>query len=414
MPSLGDLARYGLADVAAVIPSCILDQPAVQLPSPPFGRPSPLMIADPDLARIVLADKARKFGRDRLMQRLMRRSWGKGLAAAEGEAWQAQRRAAQPFFRSSMFKQQADAFSQAAREVCSLVNDGETVDLQELAGRIIARVLLRVLIDAQGEADPDRLVEVLPRYMEVISGFTLTDLLLLPEAAHDFLVGMGRSSAVDTIRTMADNLAAQKDEGTAKEDLIDLLKTAGPIEDNIRGLIPAAMDTTAKGLTWTLFVMAANPELQDRVAASPPQMPPTRSSDIGRIVQEVLRLYPPAPFLIRAAMESMALGEFQVRKGQSVGVSVYAMHRHAAWWDHPAEFRPERFAESAKASPAYLPFGMGPRSCIAAQFAFAEIAVIASEICRVLRLEASGPAPAVGLQVTTHPIGPVMATVRQR
>ena len=85
MPSLRDMATKGVSDFASVVPAAILDRPAIQLPSPPVGPAGPLVVADPGLAREVLLDREGRFGRDVLMKRLMRRSWGRGLAAAEGE-----------------------------------------------------------------------------------------------------------------------------------------------------------------------------------------------------------------------------------------------------------------------------------------------------------------------------------------
>ena len=414
MPGMVEMARCGMSDVASVIPGRILAEPAVQLPSPRFGPRSPLIVSHPELARMVLANKAGKFGRDRLMQRLMRRSWGKGLAAAEGGSWQDQRNAAQGFFRTSILETQLGPFRQATAEVLRDVKQGDTVDLQKLSGRIIARILLSVLVDADGADDPDALADLLPDYMKAIAGFSLTDLMLLPEAGHDFLAGIPRDPAVMAVRHLARGIAHARAGGEARGDLIDRLLASGPVEDNIRGLIPAAMDTTVKGLTWTLYLLSRRADLQDELASDAADGIPARDSHIGRTVQEALRLYPPASFLIRTALADLDVGDFAVRKGQSVVVAIYAMHRHTAWWDTPDAFDPDRFAGGAGRSAAYIPFGLGQRSCVAAQFALTEIMVVAGEIFRRIRLEAKGPSPRVGLQVTTHPIGPVMALAHLR
>ena len=414
MPGIVEMARFGMTDMARVIPARILSEPAVQLPSPRFGPRSPLVVADPELARMVLADKAGKFGRDRLMQRLMRRSWGNGLAASAGIGWREQRHAAQGFFRTSVLETQLAPFRQATADVVRDVRDGETIDLQMLSGRIIARILLSVLADAGGIEDPDRLADLLPAYMKAIARFSLTDLLLLPEVAHDLLAGVPGNPAVASVRRAARGIAEARADDEHRGDLVDCLLGAGPVEDNIRGLIPAAMDTTVKGLTWTLYLLARNPALQDDVAKEKHVGIPARHSCIGRTVQESLRLYPPASFLIRTAIEDLDLGDFPVRKRQSVIVAIYAMHRHAARWKFPDRFDPDRFARGAESSPAYIPFGIGPRSCVAAQFALTEIMIVASEVCRHLRLEATASQPGVGLQVTTHPIGPVMALAHLR
>ena len=413
-PGLLEMARAGLSDVASVIPARILAEPAVQLPSPRVGPRSPLVVADPDLARLVLVDKAGQFGRDRLMQRLMRRSWGKGLAAAEGATWHSQRSAAQGFFRTSTLKTQIEPFRDAAAQVLRSVEDGETLELQHLSGRIIARILLSVLVNAGGAEEPDALSRLLPDYMRAISGFSFIDLMRLPEAMHDFFAGISRSPAANAVHSVADRIAKARVDGEPRQDLIDYLQARGPIEDNIRGLIPAAMDTTVKGLTWTLYLLARYPALQEEVARMPADGIPARDSCIGQVVQESLRLYPPASFLVRTAMEGTEIGGFPVRKGQTIAVAIYAMHRHSALWERPDDFQPERFGPGESMPRAYIPFGLGPRSCIAAQFALTEIMVIAMEICRRFKLEASGHRPEVGLQVTTHPVGPIALVAHKR
>ena len=96
MPSLWTVFSRGVSDAASTIPEAILSEPAVQLTGGQYG--TPLIVSDPALARAILQDRNANFTRHPNMRRLMRRSWGKGLGAAEGEAWQRQRKAATPAF----------------------------------------------------------------------------------------------------------------------------------------------------------------------------------------------------------------------------------------------------------------------------------------------------------------------------
>lgn len=407
LPNLMEMGTKGISDVAAVIPQSILSERMVQLPSPPLGPKAPFIVADPDLAREVLLDREGKFGRDVLMKRLMRRSWGRGLAAAEGEDWKRQRKAVVPMFRTSAVAKHAPSFARAAREVMRDWEDEEIVDLSDVAGRIIARVVFHVLIEAGHDVDPDAVAREMPRYMDRIAGFDLLDLLPLPERVHDRMRGLHRDPSVRRLGTIASEIAA----GEIDRETIDFpsaIAAAGPVEDNVRGLFPAAMDTTTKALIWSLLALAHNPTWQERVAMeakgctnqySMESLPITR-----RVVQEALRLFPPAPMLVRSAVGKTVLGDKPLLQGQTVAVSIYAMHRHRKLWADPDIFDPDRWLRGSSDNPAYMPFGYGPRVCVAAQFAMLEVMTVVAEIACQRSLEPHGDLPRVGLQITTHPV----------
>ncbi|MFM5954447.1 MAG: cytochrome P450 [Novosphingobium sp.] len=395
------MLRQGIGDVGSVIPDSILNDFAVQLP----GGGAPLVVSSPALAREVLNDRADQFDRDRLIRRLFRRSWGKGLAAAEGADWQRQRRATVPFFRPQTVQAQLAAFAQAADSVIAGLEPGQHIELTDLAGRIVARIALSVLVDGRGLVDPDAAARDVPAYLRRISDFALADLLPLPESLIDRMRGIDGDPAVRRLRAMGSTLAAARRDGVPRADMIALLEGNGPIEDNIRGLFPAAMDTTVNGLAWALYALARHPQWQDRVAAEGAQR--TLGSTLEglgvtrQVVSETLRLYPPGPLLARCAARDMELAGHRVRKGQTVIVAVYALHRHRQLWHQPDLFEPDRFLPGRAQSDAYMPFGTGPRMCIAAHFAQAEMAVILSRIAARFRIEPDGPDPEVSLKVST-------------
>ena len=225
------------------------------------------------------------------------------------------------------------------------------------------------------------------------------------EAARPADLGLNHpGSAVRHLRAVAGDLAARRSGG---DDMIALLEGVGPLEDNILGLMPAAMDTTVWGTSWVLYTLASQPEWQAKVAREARDCGGTYTLDrlpvTRRVVQEVLRLYPPAPLVVRAASKQQELGGFRLRKGHTVTISFYAMQRHRKFWGAADEFDPDRFLPERLANnPAYMPFGTGPRMCIAAQFTLAEIAVVAARLLAELELAAGGAQPQVTLQVTTR------------
>ena len=214
--------------------------------------------------------------------------------------------------------------------------------------------------------------------------------------------------AVQHLRAVASSLAAKRGAVEMRgDDMIALLEGVGPVQDNILGLMPAAMDTTVWGTSWALYTLASQPEWQAKVALEARDCGGTFTLDhlpvTRRVVQEVLRLYPPAPLVVRAASKQQELGGFRLKKGHTVAISIYAMHRNRKFWDAADAFDPDRFLpERFGNNPAYMPFGTGPRMCIAAQFALAEMIVVVARLLAELELAAAGAQPQVTLQVTTR------------
>jgi cytochrome P450 len=406
MPSLWAVISQGVSDAASTIPAAILSEPAVQLTGGQFG--APLIVSDPEFARAILQDREVNFTRHPNMRRLMRRSWGKGLAAAEGQDWQRQRKAATPAFTPSAVEQRIAQFALAATKAAQAWPMGEQINLTHIVAQIIADIVFTVLVDGKGTVDTRAVAADLPGYINRIANFGSLDLIPLPEALHDRRAGIARDSAVQHLREVAGSLAAKRGADEVRgDDMIALIEGVGPVHDNILGLMPAAMETTVWGASWVLYTLATQPEWQVKVSQEAREcgssfmldrLPVTR-----RVVQEVLRLYPPAPLLVRAASKQQELGGFHLKKGHTILISIYAMHRHCKFWDAAEAFDPDRFLpERFGSNPAYMPFGTGPRMCIAAQFALAEIIIVVARLLSELELAAAGAQPQVTLQVTTR------------
>lgn len=414
MPSVWQLLRHGISDPASLVPAILLDEPVVRFPGPG----APLIIAEPTLARLVLNDRTGDFAREKFIHRLFRRSWGKGLAGAEGEDWRRQRHAAAPAFTPKAVCGYFAHFAACADAVAATIPSGEPLDLFQLNGRIIARIVFSTLVEAPDWVDRDAAAVAIRPYVDAIARFGPIDLLPLPERVIDRLQGIDRDPAVVQLRSLAERITVER-AGKPHGDMIALIEASGgPTRDNIQGLFPAAMDTTVAGASWTLHTLALRPEWQERLAAESDAAGERPSLDdlplTRRAVNEALRLYPPAPMLSRAATFDGELGGHQVRRGQAVMVSIYAMHRHRRLWDRPEAFDPDRFAPGAGNSEAFMPFGTGPRMCPAAQFATAEIVLIVARILAKFRLDPTGHRPEVCLRVTTHSVNGLPVTPIRR
>jgi len=107
------------------------------------------------------------------------------------------------------------------------------------------------------------------------------------------------------------------------------------------------------------------------------------------VIEEVLRLYPPTWQLMRRAIGEDEIGGYRIKAGTTLFWSQYLLHRHADFWPDPERFDPERFAPDQVAQRhryAHIPFGTGPRMCIGASFAMAEIALILATAAQRFRL----------------------------
>jgi cytochrome P450 len=145
----------------------------------------------------------------------------------------------------------------------------------------------------------------------------------------------------------------------------------------------AGHETTANAVTWTLYLLSEQPELQERVAGESAEAVaagegpdlPDRLPLLRAVLEESLRLYPPAPRFDREAVEPDRLGTHEVKPGDIVSIWPWILHRHQALWDRPDEFDPDRFAAGRSEKRhrfQYIPFGAGPRLCVGARFATAE------------------------------------------
>jgi cytochrome P450 len=188
---------------------------------------------------------------------------------------------------------------------------------------------------------------------------------LSPGAPQDFVT--------DVIRALMDRFP--------KDEALELAV------DNAATFYLAGHETTANTTTWTSYLLAEQPELQDQVAAEaeaalsggidadlPDRLPLLRA-----ILEESLRLYPPVPRFDREAVAADMLGEHEVKPGDLVSIWPWIIHRHRKLWDRPDEFDPDRFAVGKKDQRhrfQYIPFGAGPRTCVGARLAMAEALTI--------------------------------------
>jgi cytochrome P450 len=204
--------------------------------------------------------------------------------------------------------------------------------------------------------------------------------------------------------------------------------TTDELRDNLLTFIVAGHETTALTLSWALYLCAFDPEVQAAARAEAQGVlgggqggRAATAADVAalplvrRIVDEALRMYPPAAFLSRTAQAPDELCGREVRAGDTVILPIYALHRHRKLWQNPDAFDPARFADP-RAVPRfhYLPFGDGPRVCIGASFALQEAVIILSTLLARFRFSpVPGREPKPVMILTLRPEGGVWLMVER-
>jgi cytochrome P450 len=215
-------------------------------------------------------------------------------------------------------------------------------------------------------------------------------------------------------------------------DLLDLLlegedpetkrrMNTAELRDNLLTFIVAGHETTALTLAWSLYLCAFDQKVQDRARAEVTSViggRPATGGDVAKlpyirqIIDEALRLYPPAAIVSRTAQVADTLCDREVRPGDTVMIPIYALHRNHALWPDPDQFDPDRFADRKAISRyAYLPFGDGPRICIGASFALQEAVIILATLLGRFRFKpVPGKDPKPVMILTLRPEGGVWLT----
>jgi cytochrome P450 len=202
-------------------------------------------------------------------------------------------------------------------------------------------------------------------------------------------------------------LAARDDDGRPMSDR--------QLRDEVMTLMLAGHETTALALSWAFMLLAQNPDadrrLQDELASVLGGRAPAAGDVLSlrfteAVINETMRLYPPAYTTGREAIRETQVGGVRLPKRGVVLVAQWVTHRDGRWFDQPDSFRPERWLDGlAKRLPrgAFYPFGLGPRKCIGADFAMLEATLLLATIAQRRRFElvpgqTFDPQPAVTLR----------------
>ncbi|HUC52383.1 MAG TPA: cytochrome P450 [Xanthobacteraceae bacterium] len=407
-----------------------------------------LLVCEPDIIGEVLVEKAENFERDDVTRRAFAPTIGRNsLFLAEGAEWRWQRRAVAPIFRHEALMSFVPVFTRTAERQAQewrSVPPGEAVDIAAVMTRTTFDIIVETMLGGSARLDAERYSEALKVSFETIPWHIVYAQFGLPEwmpYPHRRRAARARDFLQQEIRRTVE---ARRRGSAVAPDLLDLLLKARDPESgrsmtddevvkNLITFITAGHETTSVALTWTLWLLAKDQATQERVAHEVATVADTRSigaeeidklSFCRQVLQEAMRLFPPAPAISRFAKSAVTLGgkslseELDVRAGARVHIPIYALHRNTRLWPNPNAFDPDRFApELAKiySRYAFMPFGGGARICIGASFAMIEATAILATLVRAFRFHpVAGHKPRPVARVTLRPKGgmPLLVTPR--
>ena len=443
LPSLAALARVvwsGDGNLLNLLPA---DAYRMEVGRLGYSRRSILLVNEPDLLRDVLTDPSDIYPKNDLMVGALEPLVGNSIFVCSGETWRRQRRMIDPAF-SHMRVTRAFAAMSAALDDCEADLDdrsdrGEPISLDRVMSHLTADIIWRTMFSTSLQSRAAREVfEAFTLFERRVAQVELKRLIFAAPFAripqHERVLDACRrirrhlGDLVDAhladgreLSDIAADVIAARDRESgrpfSREELIDQLGV----------FFLAGHETTASVLIWAFFILATQARMVARMRAEIDQVAgdgPVEFEHLRQLAyvrnlfRETLRLYPPITFIPRVAAEPARIGPFQVSKGTMIMVAPWTLHRHEKHWADPHRFDPDRFTPEREAEirpGTYIPFGLGPRTCVGAGFAQTEGTLILARLIRRYDFTALAPDKVRPVaRLTTRPAEQIMCRVDRR
>ncbi len=394
-----------VANPLRALPASVYETPLVSYETRP-GR-QVTWITAPNLIERVLVDDADSFTKTAMELRVLGGALGQGVLTATGAHWRWQRRTMAPLFRHKEILSYVPEMAAAGQlQLEKWRGSGAGIkqidqDMIDATFTIIARTML-----AGGEpSEAAAIKRASARFLSRISWEMAFAMLQFPS----WMPHPGTYRIWRAIKTMREAILAlverRRREPGPETDLLGRLlaakdpETGAPMPDellvdNLLTLLEAGHETTARALTWALYILARAPDWQDRVrqevkdVAGDEPIGPEHVQHLvvtEQVMKEAMRLYPPAPVVLRTPVTSIKFEDTWLPQGSLVVIPIYCVHRHRKLWTDPDLFNPDRFSpqfEDALPRCQYMPFGAGQRICLGMSFAMVEAKVLLATLVR--------------------------------
>ncbi len=367
-----------------------------------FSR-SPVFIKE------VLQTKQKSFSKSRLQTKDLAKYIGHGLLTSEGEHWRTHRRMIQPKFYLKNLKSLIKIMHYAVENELERISVGKEEDVFGLMGDVAFKVVAKSLFSSLDISEP----------MEKLKAITeQNQLMLIKEMRQPYFKWWFKASGQiqgalnesEKARKILNTLIEERIKGNQKStDLLDMLLEATyedgskmprkQLIDELLILFTAGYETTANALSFTLFFIAQDKDLQEQLFNEVSQIDETSMEieDLKKLsltqscINEAMRIYPPVYFIDRVANENAKIDGYKIKKNALVLLSLFELHRHNNFWKQPEDFIGSRFKdfENKEHTKYYYPFGGGPRICIGNAFATYEMIIVVSTLVKKYEISTS-------------------------
>lgn len=408
-----------------------------------------LLITTPKALAEVLTTKSYDFVKPELLRSGIGRILGIGILFAEGDEHKAQRRHLAPAFNFRHIKELYPIFWAKSREMITTIEKEQTkeapktpVEVGEWASRATLDIIgvagmgqdFNSIADPNTDLNktyrtifqPNRGAQILGMLQFFIPGWILR---ALPLKHNDNIVAaskLARETSRQLVRQKKERL--EKNEKTSPDIISIALESGGFSEenlvDNMMTFLAAGHETTASGMTWAIYMLCKHPEIQTRLRSEVRSHISSLDDKIDSnvidgipylhaVCQEILRFYAPVPMTMRdAAVDTSICGQF-VPRGTKIILCPWAINfSKELWGDDVDEFNPDRWmapgqtnSGGAQSNYAFLTFLHGPRSCIGAKFATAELACLLAAFVGRFEFEMNDPGEEIVIKggITARP-----------
>lgn len=372
----------------------------------------------PDLVQRILVDEAENFPKSGIIADMLELLMGDSIFVSNGAVWKRQRRMMNPAFEAARIKIVFDLMMQAVDALVARIDAlaGGEVAIDVEMTHVTADIIFRTIFSKPLAAEEARLIyDAFIRFQETAFAHGMTRTVGFPSLFTYFRQRRAKAAAAD-IRGVLDPLVKaryesfHKGEPQTHQDILQALIAIKDAEtgthfdlrelcEQVSMLFLAGHETSASALSWALYLLAMDQEVQERLHRETvtvlgdraPQFSGMKKLGLTRnVFSEALRLYPPVAFLPRTAACPVQMRDKDIKAGSMITVSPWLIQRHRRYWKDPDSFDPGRFdrEETVEAQrTAYLPFSKGARVCLGAAFALQEGTLILASLARRFKFD---------------------------
>ena len=376
---------------------------------PMGGTKKGIFTIDPEIVQYVMQKNNRNYRKSEIQTVMIGQFAGKGLLTTNGSYWLRQRRLIQPGFHRKKLSALSDIMLKVVQEslddLDKYAETNQTFDITDEMTRLAFKIVAKSLFTTSVSDDEMMtLADNVQKLQEYIVG-RLRQPYLAPwfylSGKHKKIFKVSDESRAIILRIIKE----RRESGETHDDLLDMLLSAR-YEDTNEGMTDiqlldealiifvAGHETSANALAWAFYLLCKHPDATQKIKDEYQEHVGDRQIEFTdfpklkyttQVIQETMRIYPPAWIIDRISNEADEIKDFSIPKNTIVNPFIYGLHHSKKLWNEPEKFKPERFEkENIKSKPAYayMPFGGGPRLCIGNSFAMMEMQMVVSELLK--------------------------------